>query len=407
MQKLINNGKNIYHFFQRLLAKYYLKLFPDIEVIGVTGSVGKTTTKEMIASVLSEKYRVLATKANIDPIYNIPLTIFKLRPGIEKLIVELSVDHFGDMDKYFFMVKPKIGVFTPIYLTHTEFLKNIDGVIKEKGRLAEVLPKNGWLILNRDDRNSNQIAKKAKAKILYYGLNQESDIYADKIKVDTLSGASFTLVDKKTKDKIFIKLNLLGVQNIYSALAAAAVGFINNLTLSQIKTGLEKIKPLPFRMNLLKLPNGSYLIDDSYNSNPLATKTAIEAVERLKTSGKKIAVLGEMKELGDLALNGHREVGKTLADHNFNVLITIGELTKYISDEASKFNHDLKIYQAQNVEQIIKILEKILKKGDIVLLKGSRFTHMERISLGLLGRKISCHKITCQLYNNCEKCKEI
>lgn len=421
--------KDTYHYLQRFLAKYYLKFYPGVEVIGVTGSVGKTTTKEMIAAVLSEKYQVLATKANIDPIYNIPLTIFKLRPGIEKFIVELSVDHFGDMDKYFWMVAPKVGVFTPIYFTHTEFLKNLDGVISEKGRLAEVLPKDGWLILNRDDDNSNQIAKKTKAKILYYGLTPDCDFYAKDLKLNSLEEINFKIVDMrlvkevkidpKSRDDEFrgqeiaeiaeieIRLKMLGIQNIYSALAAAAIGRISGLSLLEIKTGLEKMRPLPFRMNLTKLSNGSFLINDSYSSNPLATKTAIQATGQLKITGRRIAVLGEMKELGDYGESGHREVGRSLVENDFKILIVFGELTKYISEEIKKNGIKIEIFQAKTIEEIIKILSRIVKGGDIILLKGSRFTHMERIALGLFGRKISCHKITCQFYNNCEKCKEI
>lgn len=398
--------RRFYHYCQRLLAKYYFKLYPKIEVIGITGSVGKTTTKEMMVTILREKFKVLATKGNIDPIYNIPLTIFRLKPGIQKMVVELSVDHFGDMDKYFWMIKPKVGVFTPIYWTHTEFLGNISGVIKEKGKLAEILSKDGVLILNKEDKNSEAIAKKTKTKIIYYGLSRNCDLYAEDLKLDSLEGVEFTMVDKLTKEKTAVKLTLLGKQNVFCALAAASVGKIYGLTLDQIKKGLEKIKPLPQRMNLISLGNHNFLIDDSYNSSPLAVKMALETLKTLKIKGKRIAVLGEMKELGDYSIIGHKEIGKSLVDNNFEVLISFGELTKYTAKEAKKLSQKINVYQAQTIEEIVKILKKILDKNDIVLLKGSRFSHMERIYLGLLGNN-HCEVVTCKEYKNCKECEKI
>lgn len=428
--------KNIYHYFQRLAAKYYLKLFTKVEIIGVTGSVGKTTTKEMIALILSEKFKVLVTIANIDPIYNIPLTIFKLKPGVQKLIVELSVDHFGDMDKYFAMVKPIIGVFTPIDYTHTEFLKDLDGVISEKGKLAEVLPKDGWLVLNKDDINHQKIMTRTKAKIYYYGedtnpiilriaknllektlkpfLGQENkendstpDLLATKIKSDSLNGVSFELIDQKTKESEIINLKLLGRQNVTCALAAASVGRIYNLSLKQIKTGLEKVKPIEARMNLIKLSNGSYLINDAYNASPLAVKSALETVNQLKITGQRIAVLGEMKELGDYSQKGHEEVAKAVAANNFQTLIVFGELTKYMVEIVKKLKPEITVYQPKTMKEILEQLKKITKEGDIILLKGSKFTHMERIVLGLQGRKISCNQLTCKKYINCRECSSL
>jgi len=399
--------KNIYHYLQRLLAKFYFKFYFRVEVIGITGSVGKTTIKEMTAAVLSENFKTIATFANIDPIYNIPLTIFKLRPGVEKLVVELSIDRPGDMDKYFRMVMPLVGVFCPIYWTHTEFLGDLAGVIKEKGKLACVLPKKGFLVLNRDDKNEVEIAKKTKAKILYYGLDKRADIYAQNIKDDSLAGVSFEVWEKKTGKLGEIKLKLLGYQNVYSSLAAVMVGRINNMSFDKIKRGLEKVEPLSARMNVVELANGANLIDDSYNSSPLAAKASLKAVARLNLKGKKIAVLGEMKELGDYADMGHREVGGAVVDYKFDVLVVLGRLTGYLADEARKSKRKIDIYEVKSISEIAKILKKILVKGDVVLVKGSRFAHMERIALRLMGKKINCDEMTCKKYISCGDCGEL
>lgn len=396
--------KEIYHYLQRFFAKCYFKLYSNVEVIGIAGSVGKTTTKEMIAAVLKQEYNTLASFANIDPIYNIPLTVFKLRPKVEKMVIELSVDRFGDMDRYFRMIKPKVGVFTPIYWTHTEFLKNLEGVIKEKGKLAEILPKKGVLILNKDDKNSLEIAKKTKAKILYYGFEKEADIYAENIRDTSLDGVSFT-VSERDKKLGEIKLNLLGRQNVCCALAAILTGKVFKVDFKKIKKGLEKVKPQPARMNVIKLPNGGYLIDDSYNSSPLAVKAALESVARLNLKGKKIAVLGEMKELGDYSKEGHKQIGRYLGQSKFDVLIVFGKMTKFTAREAEK--RRIEIYEAGLMTEIIEILKKIVKKDDVVLLKGSRFAHMERITLGLLGEKIECNKMTCKEYIKCQDCKDL
>jgi len=403
----MRNIKSIYHFLQQVLAKYYFKLYPNIEVIGVTGSVGKTTTKEMIRAVLSSKYNTLATHANIDPIYNIPLTIFKLKPGVEKLVLELSIDRPGDMDKYFWMVRPSIGVFTPIYWTHTEFLGDLAGVIKEKGKLAKVLGQDGSLILNKDDKSEIEIAKKTKAKVYYYGLDKSADIYAQNIKDNSLAGVSFDIFDKKTNESVKIRLKLLGYQNITSSLAAALVGRVSGLSLIEIKRELEMVKALPARMNVIKLMSGACLIDDSYNSNPLAAIAALETVAKLNLKGKKIAVLGEMKELGDYGKMGHREVGKSVAENNFDVLIVFGELTKYLADEVKKLDKKIEIYQAESMDKIITLLRELVGNDDVVLLKGSRFAHMERITLGLKGKEVRCNNMTCKKYTRCEGCNDL
>jgi len=396
--------KEIYHKLQQETARIYIKLF-KVEVIGVVGSVGKTTAKEMIRKVLERRYKVMATHKNIDPIYNIPLTIFKLRPGTEKLIIELSVDHFGDMDKYFRMVKPRIGVYTAISYTHTEFLESLDGVIKEKGKLAEELPQDGVLVINGDDENNKKIAKETRAKIYSYGFGKDNDFLAEDIKEDDLRGVSFTAWDKKRNEKIKIQSKLLGRQNVYSFLAAFGLARIYGIEMEEIKIGLELVDPVERRMNLKRLSNGAYLIDDSYNSSPIAVKAAVETVRKFKTKGKKIAVFGEMKELGKYGQKEHEKVAEVLKKNGFRMLIVFGELTKYTARRAKELG--VETYEVDKMGKIIEILEDKVVKDDVILLKGSRHAHMERITYGLDGQSIDCDLVTCKKYIDCLDCEDI
>lgn len=410
--------KNIFHFSRRLLAKYILKLFPSVTIIGVTGSVGKTTTKEMIFTVLREEFRVIKTKDNLDPIFNIPLTLLKINPFTKMVVLEMGVDHFGDMDKYLWLVKPSIGVVTGIYWTHTEFLKNLAGVAREKGKLLEALSPEGWAVLNWDEKRTREMAKLTKASVFFYGTDEHSNLIAKDIK-SSKNGLSFSLKQipkgrqkrassgENCSQTIKINLNIIGRHNIYCALAAASVGIINGLSFTQIKRGLEKLTPLPSRLNILASFRGSTLIDDSYNANPAAVEAALETLKDYP-GRRKIAVLGEMKELGSFSQKGHRRIGKRVAQLGIDYLLVFGQKTSFIVQEAikgrMKKDH---IWQVKTIAEIGKRLKNLLQKDDVVLLKGSRFSHMERVILLLKEESVACNLVTCHQYTPCSTCPNL
>lgn len=372
--------KKPFHIAKQNLASFWLKFFLKVEIIGITGSVGKTTTKEAIACVLGENFRVLKTEANIDPIFNIPKTILKLRPGVEKLVLEMGVEYPGEMDFYLTMARPRIGVITQIAWTHTEFLGDIQGVAKEKGKLLESLPPEGWAVLNWDDLPTRKLAAKTKAKIFYYGTDAKNcHLVASGLQMRG-NGLIFALCQPENlTSKVLINFKLIGRHNVYPALAAAAVGIISGMELTKIKNGLEKLEPCPGRLNVLPGPQGSVIIDDSYNASPAGVLAALETLKEYPGK-RKIAVLGQMCELGDYTRLGHQLVGKKVAQLGIDHLFTLGDRTRYIAEAAQKTGLPKEnIFQVKDFSEASWQLKKIITTGDVVLVKGSRATHLEKI----------------------------
>jgi len=316
--------KWLVHPVRRHLTHAYSELLSaqGTEIIGITGSAGKTTTKELVKSVLSQDFSTVWSKGNIDPIYNIPETVLHTPLGTEKLVMEMGIEFPGEMDFYLWLAQPKTGIVTTIYWTHTQLLGNVENVAKEKGRLVESLPKDGYAILNHDDPNVRELANRTKAKIVWYGTDDDKnlDIKGENIQISDDFKTNFDL--KIGDEEIGVSLSILGQQFVNLALAAAAVGHINGISLKDIKKGLEKVKPMEYRMNPRRLENGTIVIDDSFNANPLAVKESIRLVSKLGKGRRKILVLGEMKELGKFEEKGHREVGTVAAESEMDTLLT-------------------------------------------------------------------------------------
>lgn len=385
--------KRPYHVARANFSKFWAGLFPNVEIIGITGSVGKTTTKEAVYSVLSPKFSTLATVGNLDPVFNIPQTLLKIRPWTKKVVLEAGIEYPNEMDFYLDLVKPNIGVITRVYWAHTEFLKDLDGVINEKGKLLEVLPKEGYAVLNFDDEYIREkMVGKTAAKIFWYGSYPNVDLRISDFIHGGAEGSTFKL--KFGRDEVEINWKLIGEHQTVSAAAAASVGILSGLKLSEIKNGLEKLYPQLHRMNLVRGPKGSLILDDTYNSSPLACVMALETLRSLAHKSEAIAVLGDMLELGKYEESGHREVGAKVAEENIYQLITFGDRAKIIADEAKK--HGVKnILECKNITQIISQLKKIVRKDDIILVKASRHAHFERIVAGLQGLSTQIYCSVC------------
>ncbi len=398
--------KQFFHQTRRLLAKLWLQLHSRVKIIGITGSYGKTNTASAITTVLSQKYNVLQTDLNLDTIYNLPITLLKLR-NQEILVLEYGVDHQGEMDFHLSLVGPSIVVMTGINPTHSEpeLLGSEEGVIKEKGKLLAALPKDGLAILNRDDENVKKMAKKTKAKIIWYGTSSSCDFWADEIKID-FSGTSFTLHEENKKHRL--QTGLVGQHFVHQCLAAAVVGRNQGLSWQEIKKGLVELKPLKGRVSLEKGPKGSILINDSLRANPASTMAGLQVLADLKTQGRRIAVLGEMGELGDLAKESHQEVGRKATELKIDYLIGIGPLQKLTTQEAVKSGMKKEnVFWAKDVHQAAKLLEKLLKKGDLFYLKGSLLRHLERVLLLLKSKEVDCRVTSCHRYQPCQSCSHL
>jgi len=400
--------KKIYHRSRRLLAKLWLKFNFQVTVIGVTGSYGKTNTVRAISEVLSEKFPTLQTDLNLDTNYNLPITLLKIGPQHQKVVLEYGVDHPGDMDFHLSLVRPKIAVLTGINPTHTdeEHLGSLSSLIKEKKKLLLALPKGGLAILNGDDSQARKMNQGVKAKSVFYGTNPKDDFYAKKIKVD-FQGTSFVLVCQPGKEKQELKMTtgLVGRHFVQACLAATAVGLNQGLTIGQIQKALAKIRPLPGRLSLEKGPRGTILLNDFLRANPASTLAGLQTLTDLPTGGKRVAVLGEMGELGDSAQKEHQKVGQKVADLGIDFFLGIGPLQKLAIQQALKSGMKKEqVFWASDVVVATKILKKILKKGDLFYLKGSRLRHLERILLLLEGKKVGCRVVSCRFYHHCESC---
>lgn len=390
---------------RRKIAKFYLKFFPHLKIVGVTGSYGKTNTTRAITIVLGERYKALQTDLNLDTIYNLPITILRLRPGHEILVLEYGVDHKNEMHFHLSLVKPHIGVVTGINPTHSdpELLGSLRGIIEEKSKLLRVLPKDGWAILNWDDQRVREMAKESRAPIIKYGTTKSCDYWAEDIRVG-FSGTVFII--RNGKEKIKIKTGLLGRHFVHACLAGAAVGRIFGMSWEEIRRGLEKLTPLPGRLSVEKGPRGTILLDDHLRANPASTLAGLQTLIDLPTKGRRLAVLGEMGELGESAEKEHRKIGRKIVRlGKIDYLISIGPLQKLTAQEAIRAGMKKeRVVWVENVIQAGEVLKKIIQPGDLFYLKGSLLRHLERILLILKGKSVNCRLVSCFHYGQCPNC---
>lgn len=400
--------KQPYHWTRRCLAKIWLKLNPQIKIIGVTGSYGKTNTSRAIRSVLEQKAPALQTDLNLDTNYNLPITLLKLRLKHRFLVLEYGVDHKGEMAAHLGLVKPSIAILTGINPTHSEpeLLGSLEGIIEEKGKLFQVLKKDDLALFNWHDPLARKMISKTKAKVIKYGFSPQADFWAEKIKVG-FKGTQFTL--HYQKEAISLKTGLIGQHFVQSCLAAAAVGRFCGLDWPQIQKGLVRLTPLKGRVSLEPGPKGSILINDALRANPASTMAGLQVLADLPTQGKRIAVLGEMGELGKLAEKSHFQVGQKAAElKKIDYLLGIGPLTKLILQGARKGGlKESQLLWAKDVIQAAETLKGLLRKGDLFYLKGSLLRHLERVLILLKGQKVNCQCVSCHVYQPCQECKKI
>lgn len=371
--------KWVVHPIKRRAAKYYLaflKKFFGLKVIAITGSVGKTTTKEMLLSVLSQKYKVVATEANIDPIYNIPTTILKARPGTQFLILEMGVEFPGEINFYLWLAQPDSAILTTLNITHTEFFGDARGVAEEKIKLIKAVKSQGAVFLNRDDKNVLKYAKNLKAKIVFYSLGEARGIrFTKDLETEFKLGSNRETVD--------VKIPLLGEQIVSNAMCAAAVGRYYGVPLDGIKRGLEGFSIPPHRMRPLKTKSGAWVIDDAYNNNPLGLEKALKTLSKVPAK-RRIAVLSYMAELGKLEEESHREGGRLAGELKITEVIGFGDPSKFLIEEA-KQNGVKKAWLADSKKKIIDYLKSQIKSGDVILVKGSRYSgKMEEVVVELI-----------------------
>lgn len=363
----------------RDMASWHRRKF-DIPAVAVTGTNGKTTTKDMIAEVLSSRFCVLKSPKSYNNLIGVPLTLFQLNSRSEALVIELGMSSPGEIGILTQISNPGIGVITNIGPAHLESMQSVERIAKAKFELPECMSSPRTLILNADDQIlARRIKQKKKdERVMSFGIEKKADFIADRIEVNGDGYISFRV----NKD-LDINLGLLGIHNIYNALAAFAVGGLLGVDPQKIKQKLERYTPSELRMELVQIRDVR-VINDSYNANPASTQKALETLKKIKTAGRKIAVLGDMLELGERAIDFHLEVGRKVAFLGVDMLLVVGELARFIAQgakEAGMSSQDILTFE--NNQQVSFYLLENLKGGELVLVKGSRKMKTEEVVLSL------------------------
>ncbi len=345
------------------IAKLYRNSF-DVKVVGISGSVGKTSTKEMIASVLSQKYCVHKTLGNFNNEWGLPITIFEMNESHEIAVLEMGVNHFGEMRRLSSVSQPDICVLTNIGVAHLEFFKTREGILQEKSQMIQDMKDGGTIILNGDD---DLLAKMGPVKGVtpsLFGTSPDNDFYADHIEPQGLKGTACT-IHLKDGQSFDCLVPVPGLHMVSNALAGAAVGFTLGLTPDEIKAGIEGLPSIPGRNHIIKTPH-LIILDDCYNANPISMKASIDVLNM--ALGRKVAILGDMGELGEDAASLHREVGSYAAQTGVDVVCAIGPVSKAIAEGASA---SCQTHWFETKEDFLKASKDIIKEGDNCLVKAS------------------------------------
>ncbi len=355
------------------LAEYYRSIL-DIKVVGITGSVGKTSTKEFIASVLSEKYNVLKTEGNFNNEIGLPLTVFNIRDSHQVAVLEMGISDFGEMTRLTKIARPDVCVITNIGLCHLENLGSRDGILKAKTEIFNYAGEHYYTVLNGDDDKLAGLKSQNENDIVFYGIEKEQGIYAENIKLLGIEGSECSIVTKN--GTIPVHISIPGKHMIYNAMAAAAVGLVLGLNTDEIKAGIEKLENVGGRLNIIR--NGKItIIDDCYNANPVSTKSSIDVLEY--GTGRKVAVLGDMFELGDNERKLHYDVGKHLAGKEIQCAVFIGVLSRNTYEGLIEADNTKEAYYFTETEEFLKQKDNIMREGDTVLVKASHSMHFENI----------------------------
>ncbi len=354
------------------LAANYRKSLP-LNVLGITGSNGKTSTKDFAAAVLARRYRVTKTEGNFNNHVGLPRTILQATSDDQIAVWEIGMNHPGEIAALAKIAAPDAAIITNIGIAHIEFMGSQNAIAREKGALAEIIGPDGWVILNADDPFTADIAGRTRARVILAGTSR-GDIRAGEIS-QTANGSDFTILEGAHRCRA--QLPVPGSHMIQNALLAVAAGRAFGLSLEEAAAGLAAAPLTKARLQIREI-RGVQFIDDSYNANPDSTKAALRTLVELDVDGKRIAVLGEMRELGAETERGHREVGEKAASLGVDRLIAIGDAGKTIAEGARNAGLKDSLVVA-SADEAVQVLERIARPGDLVLVKGSRTARMEKV----------------------------
>lgn len=392
----------------KTLSKLVLKKYKP-EIIAITGSVGKTSTKEAIAQILVNKFNIRKSMGNYNNEIGVPLTILgvKKSPGRsligwffvflralkllliknkypEKLVLEFGADHKGDIEYLVDFIPVHIGILTKISKVHIKYFKTIKSVFNEKRKIFKNISRTGWAVINNDDEYIRGLKNSLYCKVMTYGIKNQSDVWATDLHIinkDGIIGMNFKVRCRGNIVPVFLPESL-GLSQVYAFLSGIVVGVIYGFNLVEMSIFTERYSPPRGRTNLIQSINNGYIIDDSYNSSPEAAKMSINLLLSMKSlsPGKTIAVLGDMLELGRESVACHKEIGRYVKNRGIDVVLTTGIRAKNIYSAARKagFKPENNVY-FKNKEDLISYLKSIIRQGDIVLIKGSQNDRMEEV----------------------------
>jgi UDP-N-acetylmuramoyl-tripeptide--D-alanyl-D-alanine ligase len=356
----------------------------QLPMVCVAGSNGKTTVKEIIASVLRRKFSTLWSEASFNNDIGVPLTLLKLDPSHQVAVLEAGTNHPGELAPLVKMIQPKCGIITNIGREHLEFFGDLVGVAKEEGMLAELLPADGILFLDGDNEWSDRLAARTKAKVVRVGLGEKNDWRAKKVRLDK-NGVTFQVECANEDFAGEYRVNLLGKHQVANALFAIAVSEELGVGRPAIRDGLAQCSPPKMRLNYWEA-NGVRVIEDCYNANADSTLAALETLCGLPLQGRRVVVLGDMAELGASTEAAHQEIGKRCAELEIGQLFAVGKMAPVVGAAAREAGL-ARVFEFADVDGAMKAVKNFLKPGDVVLFKASRSVKLERIAETLKAEK--------------------
>ena len=369
--------------FQDLAAAYRSQF--ALPLVAVTGSNGKTTTKEMVAAVVAQRWRTLKTEGNLNNRIGVAHTLFRLTPRYGAAVVEMGVDDMGQTARLCEIARPTLGLITNIGPDHLEFFRTLDRSAESKAELLDALPEDGAAILPADDRYFGLFRKRARCRVVSFGFSPKADVRAEEVAPTGRNGTQFRLVLPGRARRTLVRIAAQGEHNVLNALTAAAVGTALELPGAAIASGLAKFRPAAMRSQV-EVRHGVRIIVDCYNANPASARAAVRLLAQGPAKGRRIAVLGDMLELGPTAADLHAEVGGFVAAEGIDLLIASGELARSLARGAR--DAGMKSVQAvADAPAAATALLKTVRPGDVVLVKGSRGMRLERVVQALRDRK--------------------
>ncbi len=367
------------------IAHFWREKHP-IPLIAVAGSNGKTTTKEIISTLLEGSFRILKTWGNLNNLVGLPLTLLNLCPDHNMAVVEMGMNVKGEIERMTQIATPDVGLITNINEAHLEGLGTFEELIKAKGELWDSMRPDGVIVVNQDDINVMKLAEGYRGKRVTFGLESPSDVMAKEISIEGVRGVRFTLVLRG--EELEVAFPMMGISSVYNALAGTAAASVLGMQLKKIKERLELVKPFSMRMEIIRLEGGATIINDAYNANPKSMELALKALSEVKEAERGVAVLGDMLELGRFSDEAHAQIGEKVVSFGVDLLFTLGESAEIIAKRAREAGlNQGRITVSRDHRNLLFRLKKTIKRGDWILVKGSRAMSMEKIVLGLMGEE--------------------